>query len=90
MRKDGAIVSISDDWVMPDDSEALVRELYDMAKRSIEESLSTGDDDFSLSVPEMARFRVNTYRQRGSMVAVIRVVNIGIPDWKKWPSRRRF
>lgn len=40
------------------------------------------DDDFSVSVPELARFRVNVFQQRGSMAAVIRVVQFGIPDWQ--------
>lgn len=40
------------------------------------------DDDFSFSVPGLARFRVNTYRQRGSAAAVIRIVSFDIPDWQ--------
>ena len=83
MKKDGEIVSASDEQLMPEDSETLVRELYDIAERSIERCLTVGDDDFSLSVTGMARFRVNTYRQRGSLAAVIRIVSFGIPDWKK-------
>ena len=83
MKKDGAIVPVSENRLMPDDSETLVRELYDIAERSIERCLTVGDDDFSLSVTGMARFRVNTYRQRGSLAAVIRIVSFGIPDWKE-------
>jgi len=60
-----------------------VRQLYKMADRSIESYLQKGDDDFSLAVPGLARFRVNTYRQRGSMAAVIRIVSFDIPDWKQ-------
>lgn len=81
MKKDGEIVPVSDKRLMPEDSEALVRELYGMAHRSIDRCLSVGDDDFSLSVTGMARFRINTYRQRGSMATVIRIVSFGIPDW---------
>ena len=44
--------------------------------------LREGDDDFSFSVGGLARFRVNTYRQRGSLAAVVRVVAFGIPDWQ--------
>ena len=44
--------------------------------------LATGDDDFSFSLPGLARFRVNAYRQRNSMAAVVRVVSFDIPDWK--------
>ena len=40
------------------------------------------NDDFSFSVPGLARYRVNAYRQRGSWAAVIRVVAFSIPDWK--------
>ena len=83
MKKHGEIVSASEEQLMPEDSETLVRELYDIAGRSIERCLTAGDDDFSLSVTGMARFRVNTYRQRGSLAAVIRIVSFGIPDWKK-------
>ena len=43
---------------------------------------AAGDDDFSFAVPGLARFRVNAYRQRGSMAAVVRVVSFEIPDWK--------
>ena len=83
VKKDGEIVSISDDRVMPEDSEVLVRELYAMAKRSIDRCLTAGDDDFSLSVTGMARFRINVYCQRGSLAAVIRIVSFGIPDWRQ-------
>ena len=82
IKRDGELVSIQGDRLMPDDSEALVRELYNMAHRSIDRCLSVGDDDFSLSVTGLARFRVNTYRQRGSLSAVIRIVSFGIPNWK--------
>jgi twitching motility protein PilT len=44
--------------------------------------METGDDDFPVSVPGLARFRVCTYRQRGTMSAIIRVVHFGIPDYK--------
>lgn len=83
IKRDGELVSIQGDRLMPDDSEALVRELYNMAHRSIDRCISVGDDDFSLSVTGLARFRVNTYRQRGSLSAVIRVVSFGIPNWRE-------
>ena len=43
--------------------------------------MGRGDDDFSFALPGLARFRANTYRQRGSMAAVIRVVAFDIPNW---------
>jgi twitching motility protein PilT len=48
----------------------------------MEHFIKTGDDDFSFAVPGLARFRVNAYRQRGSLAAVVRVVSFDIPDWR--------
>lgn len=73
---------ISEERLLPPDTERLTMEIYKMANRSPERYMKQGDDDFSLSVPNLARFRVNTYRQRGSMAAVVRVVAFDIPDWK--------
>ena len=73
---------ISEDRAYPRDTETLIREIYQLAGRSIDSYLQQGDDDFSFSVAELARFRVNAYRQRGSMAAVVRVVSFEIPNWK--------
>ena len=45
--------------------------------------LEEGDDDFSFAIEDLARFRVNSYFQRGSQAAVIRVVSFRIPDYKE-------
>ena len=82
MKKEGVILPVQDNRLMPEDAEQLVRELYTLAGRSIDHYLESGDDDFSVSVVGTARFRVNTYRQRGSMAAVIRVVAFDIPHWR--------
>ncbi len=81
MKRDGAIVPIDDERLMPGSSEKLVRELYFMAERDLPEKLHAWDDDFALSVSGLARFRVNVFQQRNSLAAVIRVVRFGIPDW---------
>ena len=73
---------ISEDRAYPRDTENLIREIYQLAGRSIDRYLQQGDDDFSFSVAELARFRVNAYRQRGSMAAVVRVVSFEIPHWQ--------
>ena len=77
------LVPISEDRVFPAETEELVREVYTLAERPIDRFLQQGDDDFSFSLAGLARFRVNVYRQRGSMAAVIRVVAFDIPDWKE-------
>lgn len=82
-KLDKHLIPISDEKIFPQETEKLIMDLYDLAGRSPDRCLSSGDDDFSLSVPELARFRVNTYRQRGSLAAVVRIVPFGIPDWRE-------
>ena len=81
-KLDGRLVPLQDGKLLPPDTERLLAEIYGMAKRSMEPYLRAGDDDFSFAVPGLARFRVNAYRQRGSLAAVIRIVSFDIPDWK--------
>ena len=73
---------IGDERVTPEESERLIGAVYALAGRPIDGFRGRGDDDFSFSVAGLARFRVNAYRQRGSMAAVIRVVAFDIPDWR--------
>ena len=73
---------LSDERLLPAHIEGMLLEIYDAAGRSMEQLIQRGDDDFSFAVPGLARFRVNTYRQRGSLAAVIRLVSFDIPDWQ--------
>ena len=82
-KVEGHFMAVDETRLLPPQTKELVTELYAMADRSMEDYLRTWDDDFSFSVPGLARFRVNAYRQRGSMAAVIRVVAFDIPDWQK-------
>ena len=77
-----SIRHIGEEKAFPEDTERLVTELYEHAGRDMGIYLETGDDDFSFAVGNLARFRVNTYRQRGSMAAVVRVVAFEIPDYR--------
>lgn len=78
---DGVIYSVGEEMIMPDKANQFVSELYSLANRSLEK-FANGDDDFSLSVKGLSRFRVSTYKQRGSMAAVIRVIRFDLPDFK--------
>lgn len=81
-KREGKIRPMDDKKIFPQDTEVLIEELYGLAKRPTERYLESGDDDFSFAVPGLARFRANTYRQRGSLAAVIRVVSFDIPDYQ--------
>lgn len=77
----GQITPIGDERIFPPETERLIRSIYDEAGRDIAHYVETGDDDFSFAVKDLARFRINAYRQRGSMAAVVRVVAFNIPDY---------
>lgn len=79
-KADGEIHPVGDEKIMPDKANTLVRELYALAGRDVSQFLESGDDDYSLSVKGLSRFRVSAYRQRGSMAAVIRTITFGLPD----------
>ena len=82
-KVDGHIRPMTEERLIPADTEQIITELYQTAGRSMDQYLRQGDDDYSFSLPALARFRVNTYRQRGSMAAVIRVVSFDIPNWQE-------
>lgn len=83
MKQEGQLKRMEEGKLMPARGEELIREIYSIARRDIEGFQECGDDDFSFSVSGLARFRVNTYRQRGSCAAVIRIVSFDIPDWQQ-------
>ena len=64
--------------LMPVQITQLVEELYQLAQRP-DHSEGRYEDDFSFG-NSIARYRINTFYQRGSLSAVIRVVAFGIPN----------
>ena len=69
------------DRLMPEQTNETIETIYQMANnRNISRLHNTGDDDFSFSIPGLSRFRINAYKQRGSLAAVIRVIAFQLPD----------
>lgn len=79
-KVDGVIQS-EGDRLMPNDTELLIQGIYELAgSRSMQRFLETGDDDFSFAIPGLSRYRVSTYKQRGSLAAVIRIIAFELPQ----------
>ena len=78
----GQLVPLTEDKIKPDDAKRLIREMYELAHRDIGILEREGDDDFSFTIPDVSRFRCNTYRQRGSLAAICRIVRFRLPDPK--------
>ncbi|MCI8895862.1 MAG: PilT/PilU family type 4a pilus ATPase [Lachnospiraceae bacterium] len=92
MKRSGHQKRMDNVPLMPDTIQKLVDEIYREGKREQVRLDRMEDDDFSLSMSRRetaqgifpgGRFRVNIFRQRGSLAAVIRVIRFGLPDAEK-------
>ncbi len=80
-RIGGKIVRDNEDKLMPAVTQDLLNQIYELHKNAnINNLLTKGDDDFSFAVPGLSRFRVNAYKQRGTLSAVIRVITFDLPS----------
>lgn len=80
-RVNGRIHHMDGEKLMPSQTEEYVQEIYSLAGgRDMERLTGQGDDDFSFALPGLSRFRVNAYKQRGSLSVVVRVITFDLPD----------
>lgn len=80
-KQNREIKTLGEEKLTPPLLEQYIREIYSLAGERREETLlATGDDDFSFAIQGLARFRVSTFRQRGSLAAVIRVIAFRLPN----------
>ena len=83
-KKNGQIERINGEFLKPEETKKLVCEIYKLAGFNFsEDNLPEKEMDFSLSVAQLGRFRVNIYKQRNSYAAVLRYVPFTLPDPKK-------
>ena len=61
----------------PDDCEKLILDIMDDRQQAMFKD--RGELDFSFSVPNIGRYRVNVFRQRGSVACAMRIVGTEIP-----------
>ncbi len=77
-------IEVTDNKLMPNDTAEIIQQLYEFAPYCSYQNFKTnGEDDFSFSLSQIGRFRVNVYRQRNSEAAVLRVVNFELPNPNK-------
>jgi len=76
-RVNGILTDMNFPRLMPEDTEALIKPLLvEPFSTTFEE---TGEVDFAYALAGEGRYRVNIFRQRGSLALVIRLVNMTIP-----------
>lgn len=75
----GNMETLNDIRMLPKETFEFVTAIYSLAGRDITLFENCGDDDFSFAIPGISRFRVSTFKQRGSYSAVIRVIGFTLP-----------
>ena len=78
-KLNGRMYTQGESKLMPSDTEQMISSIYELGHREMNKLEETGDDDFSFALKGIARFRINAYKQRGSLSAVIRVITFHIP-----------
>lgn len=83
-RINDVIVRTNETKMLPADTAELVNQIYELADcRDMDKFAKRGDDDFSFAIPGLSRFRVNAYKQRGTMAVVIRIITFQLPNYRE-------
>ena len=77
-RVNGKFIKISNELLSKSDTEKMANELIETQK--LNEVKKLGEYDFSISIKNLYRFRVNIYKQQDSYAIAARVINSKIPD----------
>lgn len=77
MRVNGKLITMEYDRMLPKDTIAAAMEIMNDKQRILFEE--RGEYDMSFSIPELGRYRVNIYKQRGSVAIALRLVGTSIP-----------
>ncbi|MDE5907594.1 MAG: type IV pilus twitching motility protein PilT [Lachnospiraceae bacterium] len=78
MRVNGKLITMEFDRLMPNETLQMLSEIMnEEQRRRFEER---GEYDMSFSIPNMGRYRVNAYKQRGSVAIALRLVGTHVPS----------
>ncbi|MBP3284754.1 MAG: type IV pilus twitching motility protein PilT [Clostridia bacterium] len=79
IRCNGELLRVGKDKLTPEESAGFAEEIFKIAdyRAAFEER---GEIDFSFAFENFGRFRVNVYKQRGSIAIAIRLIPMEIPD----------
>lgn len=78
LRIDGSLIRLETEKLLQTDLQTLGSSL--MNEQQTERFAENGELDFSYSLPGVGRYRVNAFRQRGSIGFVIRLIPLVIPS----------
>src|SRR5882672_5226900 len=77
-RVDGQLLALEGmDKLLPEDTESALRTILDDEDK-LKEFNDEGEVDFAYALPGIARYRVNAFRQRGSVSMVCRAIPFSV------------
>ena len=79
IRVDGELRSLDEPPCSPDDTKDYAASL--MSEKQIRRFSETNEIDFAYSAPQIGRYRINIYRQRGTISIAMRQVMTQVPDF---------
>jgi twitching motility protein PilU len=80
MKIDGRLTPVAKQKLMPEHTQELTRAI--MNDKQIAEFEASNECNFAISLPNVSRFRVNAFVQRGSVGMVIRILTSYIPSFE--------
>lgn len=80
-RIDGELVSTLERRLTQEDTAYLVKQV--LGEKRMKTLDETGEIDFSYSISNVGRFRVNAFKQRGSYAMVLRIIPLRIPSMEE-------
>lgn len=80
-RIDGGLVSTLERRLTQEDTAYLVKQV--LGERRMKTLDEIGELDFSYSISNVGRFRVNAFKQRGSYAMVLRIIPLRIPSMEE-------
>jgi twitching motility protein PilT len=81
VRVDGQLVNLDEAPCSPDDTKDFAAGL--MSEKQLRRFSETNEIDFAYSAPNIGRFRVDIYRQRGTISVALRRVVTRVPDFEE-------
>ncbi len=81
IRLPGGLVRLTRDPLMPDDTKQIAEGIIPEDRK--QKFADLGEIDFAYSLPDIGRFRVNVFRQRGSISMVLRKLRFGGPSFEE-------
>ena len=78
MRVNGNLIAMNYSKMMPADTLEVLLDIMTETQR--ERFEDRGEYDMSFSIPELGRYRVNAYKQRGSVALALRLVGTRVPS----------